>query len=241
LDDLFTVLPAIRTQLSQWERNGSVGVHPLGPLLEFLETEYKEKLKIFAQMQAERVVSFEMLQALFPRGSKFVGRILGQLVGTEVRHYACHCDDSYQILLFVFFSPSPFYQVHDTAYVRSAMGIFFQITGEFVKSNGDHYYNQRHQFIVPMFRGLRKIDEMEVQPMTDEAYEKLKARGRRYEGLALGSHYLRYAGTIYFQTAHFVQQFKVRYYFSYMYIYIYPPYSKGNDISDLSLGRRMGE
>lgn len=182
LDDLFTVLPNIRNQLSQWERNGSVGIHPLAPLAEFLETEYKEKLKLFAQMQSERVVSFEMLQALFPRGSKFIGRILGQVVGTEV---------------------------HDTAYIRSAMGIFFQITGEFVKSNGDHYYNQRHQFIVPLFRGLRKIDEMEVQPMSDETYAKLQARGRQYERLALGSHYLRYVGTIYFQTAHFVQQFKV--------------------------------
>ncbi len=46
LDDVFTVLPALQTNCSNWTRHGGMGEHALAPLLKFLEEEYKEKLKV---------------------------------------------------------------------------------------------------------------------------------------------------------------------------------------------------
>jgi hypothetical protein len=155
--------------------------NPLSSLVAFLEKEYEEQSKRFELMKNEGVITFESLQFLFTRGLKFFGVENGYKVGAEVL---------------------------ETAYTRTLFTTLFVVTGEVIKSNGEKFYCHNHQFVVPSFKGIRRIDELEVQPMDDATLEHLKARGKKFNQLGVGAHYQTYKGSISYKTQFYTTHWK---------------------------------
>jgi hypothetical protein len=89
-----------------------------GPLVEFLEKEYEEQSKKFEEMKKDGVITFEALQFIFTRGTKFFGFFDGSAV---------KIGSGSKPLLF-FFSTHHSTEVVETNYTRTMFATFFVIT-----------------------------------------------------------------------------------------------------------------
>jgi hypothetical protein len=88
-------------------------------------------------------------------------------------------------------------EVLDTSYSRTMLATLFTITGEVIKSSGDRFFSINHVFTIPYFAGVLKLSRLPVQPMTDDVLQDLSARGKKFNSIARGPHYMVYRGVIY--------------------------------------------
>lgn len=77
-----------------------------------------------------------------------------------------------------------------------------------VKSSGQAYLNKEHQFFIPAFTGTKLQEDLPVQLLDEELEEKLVARGRMFQALAIGAHYKVYSGHMIFRTGWCVHKYK---------------------------------
>ena len=123
-------------------------------------------------------------------------------------------------------SPHTF-SVH-ARYTRGLFEPHFQVSGEVVKTDGTKYFTVEKHFEIPYFSGtlfidlaadiflslntnvylilnteVIDIDELSVKPMTRAIFDLLTARGKVFEKVALGHHYLNYERFIFYQHAAF--------------------------------------
>lgn len=75
----------------------------------------------------------------------------------------------------------------------------FEMTGRYVDYDGDSFGETSLGLRIPKFTGSREISSQKVKPFdfvenADEIREKLLARGKRFEELAAGQHFMEYKG-----------------------------------------------
>lgn len=68
------------------------------------------------------------------------------------------------------------------------------ITYEFISSNGRNFTQHRARISINAWKGTREIAKMPIRPLAPEVKQKLTERGKIYEQVAIGSHYMDYKG-----------------------------------------------
>ncbi|CAG8809160.1 31124_t:CDS:2 [Gigaspora margarita] len=78
----------------------------------------------------------------------------------------------------------------------------FIVTGEIIDSNGYEFVNVTKNWYIDHFVGVLNIDKLPVVPLQKECAlrDELVKRGKKFEMLAIGPHYLRYSGKFFRQS-----------------------------------------
>jgi hypothetical protein len=135
-------------------------------LVAFLEQENEGMVARVKNMLSQGQISFGMLRALYTPG-------------TEI---AIHGDEIIGGI------------VVDSQYHSSFFGTYLAVSFEYMSSNGQTYLSCRDNVKIPAWEGMREITKLPVRPVTEELKAKLSVRGERYAKIAIGSHYMSYAG-----------------------------------------------
>jgi hypothetical protein len=77
-------------------------------------------------------------------------------------------------------------------------------SGEVIKSNGEKFFSHNHMFVIPQFRGVKKIQELSVQPLDPDTEKHLTERGKKFNQIATGAHYVNYTGNMTYRTPYYV-------------------------------------
>lgn len=75
----------------------------------------------------------------------------------------------------------------------------FNLNTRFVDYDGESFGERRMDLLIPKFTGVREVTSHEVKPLdfveaADELLTRLAARGKRFEELAAGQHFMQYKG-----------------------------------------------
>lgn len=126
-------------------------------------------------MESDGKITFDNLNQIFKIGNKFVARTFdNQLVGGFV---------------------------HNTRVEKGAFGEkYFKVTGLFTMSNGNEFVQNEKTFTIDEFKGLKRIDDLNVRPMTDNEYNFLKKRGDNFVKFCFGTKYLAYSSKMFKQS-----------------------------------------
>ncbi|AYV83015.1 MAG: AAA family ATPase [Hyperionvirus sp.] len=149
------------------------GNESLTPLASFLAKTYKDKLTQFKKMSDTGKISFDHLPKLFKKGSRFIGKIHGELIGSTV--------STAQLV------PDAYETGHG----------YFTLTGPFILSAGDHLVQFVHSFLVYEFKGMMDIKDLPIRLMEDTDHAFLTSRGKIFEKYALGMHHLANQGEMF--------------------------------------------
>jgi hypothetical protein len=159
-----------RDQFNTAVAAGNVAVAELAFLL---AEQFKDSIEQFENMSGDGKIAFKHLNSLFKIGSEFVSVISGKLVGSVV---------------------------HATNVSQDMFGgQYFNVTGLLTKSSGKEYYQEEKVFSISDFRGVKRIEELNVRPMTPTDKKMLTDRGRQYVKHGLGAHYVAYNGNMFVQ------------------------------------------
>jgi hypothetical protein len=155
----------------------------LKPLIELVESEYKDVVKEIEAMIANGEITFHYLWYLFPNGAKLVGHDGEELFATEV---------------------------HDSKYRSGFFGATFQVGGYIIKADGSRFFTSLKWFTIGEYEGLRDIQDLPIQPLkeTDDQYQKLLDRGRKFRQIGVGAHYMMYRGNLLWREFSYTTKFK---------------------------------
>lgn len=158
------------------------GTMCLAPLAFYLADFFKDKIEQYDKMSADGKITFDHLSKLFTIGTEFAATNNGELVGSVV--HGCRVQ------------PGMFGEK------------YFIITGMFITSNGKDFVHSQKDFSVSQFRGLQKVEDLSVRPMTEEDRKILTERGKIFKKFGLGAHYVKYDGNMFRNTPYGPQYFK---------------------------------
>jgi len=153
----------------------------LEPLVDFLEWEYEEEVKILDAMIANGEITFDGLWYLFKVDSRFITKEYDEPVGALVQ---------------------------TRYYEYSTFGSVFKITGNHITTNGRTLSYVGGVYPIFQFSGLRDISSLRVRPMTDDEHQYLHSRGLIFREIAAGSHYKQYTGNMFFSNTWSTEKFK---------------------------------
>eukprot|EP00301_Raphidiophrys_heterophryoidea_P027855 c9855_g1_i1.p1 GENE.c9855_g1_i1~~c9855_g1_i1.p1 ORF type:complete len:672 (+),score=194.88 c9855_g1_i1:133-2148(+) len=140
-------------------------------LLADLEKENKEVMDMVEQMKIDGMVSYNLLWSVFQVGDIVVST-----------------DDNHSLIGG---------EVTTTRYQRSCWCNQFNVDITMIKINTSGMLQTTKQSLsVPAFRGTRKVASLTVRPMDSESMDELTARGRMFERVATGSHFMSFKGAI---------------------------------------------
>lgn len=149
---------------------GNVSVAELAFLI---AEQFKDNIEQFENMSGDGKITFQHLNSLFKVGTRFVSTVSGKLVGSVV---------------------------HATAVEQDMFGgQYFNVTGIFTKTSGKDYFQEEKVFSIQQFGGLRRVEDLNVRPMTDNDLKLLTERGKAYVKRGLGPHYASYTGNMFVQ------------------------------------------
>ncbi|CAG8626601.1 2675_t:CDS:10 [Dentiscutata erythropus] len=148
---------------------------PLNQLVDWLEKEFDSTLKQIENMTDKHEISYKNLWYLFQNEAQVYARLHGKVCGARVTR----CE-----------------------YKSFGGTQFFIITGEIIDSNGHDFVNSVKTWYIDHFVGVLNIDKLPVVPLQKECAirDELVKRGKKFEMLATGSHYLRYSGKFFRQS-----------------------------------------
>lgn len=137
-----------------------------------LSEQFANKIKQFEKMNEDGKVTFDNLKNIFKPMDKFTAKDHnGFMIGSHIV---------------------------DASFVMLGPGVRgFQITGNITKSNGKNFVQTPEKFYIMQYPGLRRVDDLEVKPMTDENLIKLTERGRIFREHGLGCHFKEYNGEMF--------------------------------------------
>lgn len=156
-------------------------VETMQPLVDYLEYEYYDEIKIIEEMLKNEDVTFDSLWYVFRKGNKFSCNHGETLVGSVAKL---------------------------TGYDLHGFGGSFFVEGEFISTTGRNFVTDSRQHHISSFEGLRKVSELKIRPMTDEEYHFLTQRGQTFREVAIGCHYRQYNGNMTFNNGWNVEKFK---------------------------------
>eukprot|EP01088_Endostelium_zonatum_P007773 TRINITY_DN2018_c0_g1_i1.p1 TRINITY_DN2018_c0_g1~~TRINITY_DN2018_c0_g1_i1.p1 ORF type:complete len:829 (+),score=180.08 TRINITY_DN2018_c0_g1_i1:70-2487(+) len=143
------------------------GAQYFNELLDWLVSYYPVFVKKILGQLAQNCISFDGLWFIFERGNRYFAKVMrNQVVGSKV--------------LNIFYQNIP------------KNPPIFVVAGEVIKSNGLKYYTEVKNQFVFHYDGLRDIQSLDIQPMTQPILDLLTARGEAFRKVALGNHYQHY-------------------------------------------------
>ncbi|PRP81652.1 hypothetical protein PROFUN_01159 [Planoprotostelium fungivorum] len=158
---------------------------PTGDFLKLVEWLDGEMVRFKAKADkliSEGKISFDSLWYLFPKNSKAWGRVIDEhVVGG---------------------------QVQKVAYNKGMFGAIFTVTLNCIKSNGKNFFRVNKDFNIPEFALFEKIEDLNTQPISSDILVRLEDRGRRFIQIAIGHHYKKYEGYMFFRRVHGAKLFK---------------------------------
>ena len=133
---------------------------------------FSSKIKQFERMNEDGKTTFDNLKNYFKPMEKFTAQDKnGFMVGSHVV---------------------------SSSHVQVGPGVMaFQIIGKLTQSNGQKFVQTSQKFYIMQFSGLRRVEDLEVQPMTDVNLVKLTERGRVFKEHGLGCHFKQYTGEMF--------------------------------------------
>ncbi|KAF0535878.1 P-loop containing nucleoside triphosphate hydrolase protein [Gigaspora margarita] len=185
--ELFTILPQLRTFVGQdpqetyQEFSDQVPPSdnqinsPIKQLVDWLEKEFDSTLKQINNMTDKSEISYKHLWYLFPNETQIYAELHGKVCGARVKRCEYKSYGSTQL---------------------------FIVTGEIIDSNGYEFVNVTKNWYIDHFVGVLNIDKLPVVPLQKECTlrDELVKRGKKFEMLAIGPHYLRYFGKFFRQS-----------------------------------------
>lgn len=156
----------------QMQERVAAGNTNLLDLTFYLSDKFKDKLQQYDRMSEDGKVTFENLSNVFRVGNHIVGKgYTGELIGSVI---------------------------HDTSTRMMGQGIqVFVIEGMMTHSNGKNFVQLQESFYIPQFGGLRRVEDLDVRPMTDEDRAFLTERGRKFRKYGLGCKYAHFTGEMF--------------------------------------------
>lgn len=94
-------------------------------------------------------------------------------------------------------------RVHSAKVRHGFFGPYLQVTYRSLKSNGTNLTFDDDQINIPAFTGLAKLSDLPIRIPTDEEYQKLVARGKKYIELSLKPFHMEYKGRMQFRAGWF--------------------------------------
>ncbi|CAG8604684.1 314_t:CDS:10, partial [Scutellospora calospora] len=183
--ELFMILPELKKYISKdpevtnnkMSRAGNESYDPLVQLVDWLEKEFEATLQQIKNMIDKNEISFNNLWYIFPVATQVYAEIHEKISGARVTN----CE------------------------YQTCFGIqYFVVNCENIDSNGHGFINSFKSWTIPYFIGVSDIENLPVVPLPKECAirDELVKRGRKFETLAIGSHYMRYEGK-FFKTSWF--------------------------------------
>lgn len=86
--------------------------------------------------------------------------------------------------------------VKTSTYQPGFAGDSFSITGSIIKTDGECFYYDNYQFIIPGFTGMKHLDDLNVKALDKNTLHELDERGKKFAELGLGNHYKQFRGTM---------------------------------------------
>jgi len=142
---------------------------PIAPLLKFLREEFGDLTAKVNVMLADGKVSYSLLWAVFSPEVHIASSLRSHQMAAKVTR---------------------------SKYNHSSWFPSFEVDAIVIKCNGQHFYRDTIRYAIEAFNGLRKFDELPIQPLSNELKEKLLARGKVFRKYGKGAHYLMYTGFI---------------------------------------------
>lgn len=150
------------------------GMLYLSQLCLTLEEVYNDDIKLVEKMKSDKLIEFKQLNLLMPIGSYAVAKTtLGHLVGGIVSSLS--------------------------TYFNGECNVTY-VTVSSMKSNGESFDKKQVTYTINEFRGLTKIENLSIRPMTAEDRKKLIERGKKYVEFGIGHKYLAYSGNMFVET-----------------------------------------
>ncbi|RIB27063.1 P-loop containing nucleoside triphosphate hydrolase protein [Gigaspora rosea] len=152
---------------------------PLKQLVDWLEKEYDSTLKQINNMTDKSEISYKHFVVSISKRYAFKTQIYAQLHGKVCGAQVKRCE-----------------------YKSYGSTQLFIITGEIIDSNGYEFANVTKNWYIDHFVGVLNIDKLPVVPLHKECElrDELIKRGKKFEMLAIGPHYLRYSGKFFRQS-----------------------------------------
>lgn len=147
------------------------GNESLLPLAHYLSEHFKDKIDQYDNMSNDGKITFDNLEKVFVKDSKFITYSCGQIVGAII---------------------------HSSKYEKNMFGgKDLIITGLIVTTDGKTFTQTKKRFSIGGFNGLKQVNELQIRPMTDEEHKQLTERGNKFIKYGLGTHYLSYNGKMF--------------------------------------------
>jgi ATPase family associated with various cellular activities (AAA) len=136
-------------------------------LVAYLEETNRHVLERLSNMTARNQISFGLIRALFNKGTEIIlTEDNGVLAG----------------------------RVHSSEISSSMMGVYLDVTYNYISSTGTGYTMRRSRARIPYFRGVREISSLPIRPLNPEEKANLTKRGEMFRNLSNGAHYMHYTG-----------------------------------------------
>ena len=157
--------------LKQLQSRAEAGNFCLFELVLFLNEQFKDQIQQLECMVNDKKVNFENLRNVFSLGTQIIGKTTyDQDIGSIVQDVREQTDDQ--------------------------GNRYFVITGPCVFSKGTHFIQKQQDFVIPFYRGLKRIDDLNVRPITDIEKQRLTDRGIKFTSVGINSHYKMYIGSM---------------------------------------------
>lgn len=88
-------------------------------------------------------------------------------------------------------------EVAQFAYKKPMFVELFTVTGNVIQSNGMDFVSVKKEWVIPYFKGVMSLSRLPIKIMTDDIFDSLQERGKKFLNLAKGAHYMQYTGNIY--------------------------------------------
>ncbi|RIB11576.1 hypothetical protein C2G38_2203060 [Gigaspora rosea] len=173
--DMLTPLKTFLNSDELYNLNPKRNDESLIQLINWLEKEFDSTLKQIENMLNKHEISYKNLWYIFPNDTQVYSQLHGKVFGARITRREYKSYGSTQ---------------------------FFVITGEIIDSNGHEFVNSIKNWYIDHYVGVLNIDKLPVVPLPKESaiYNELVKRGKKFEMLAIGSHYLRYSGKFFRQS-----------------------------------------
>lgn len=155
----------------------------MAELVKFLEKEFKHEVDIIDTMIETGIVSYDGLSFLYKKGDKVYTIDNDEIVAGEILK---------------------------VRYLNSYFFSAFEITINVITSDGTSFIADTEKVNIMSYDKPKKLEELDVCPMTDKMLDKLTERGRLYQKIALGSNYQHYDGNLYYREWWKVHIFKAQ-------------------------------
>lgn len=141
----------------------------LRTLMKFLEQEFEGITKRIENSLANGEIGYSQLWYIFQKGKEILGTEENAIIGAKIT---------------------------STGYTNSTFGSKFVISGQVILTDGKEFKINEITLSISEYKDMKKIKNLEVQPLDQETKLKLQERGKLFKTIGIGCHYFNYKGNL---------------------------------------------